>query len=64
MRRVGRVPVILAPEDRLDCVLLRVVVAQLLEAGVPAHLVGGADRAAERDAKRAIRQATELAAAL
>ncbi|MFI7742023.1 oxidoreductase [Kocuria rhizosphaericola] len=41
----------------------------LLEAGhdtgaVPVHLVGGADVAAELDAKRAIRQATELVAAL
>ncbi|MHC5559545.1 NADPH-dependent 2,4-dienoyl-CoA reductase [Kocuria sp.] len=31
---------------------------------VPVHLVGGADVAAELDAKRAIRQATELVAAL
>ncbi|MFI7494808.1 FAD-dependent oxidoreductase [Kocuria sp. M4R2S49] len=41
----------------------------LLEAGhdtgaVPVHLVGGADVAAELDAKRAIRQATELVAVL
>ena len=36
----------------------------LLAAGVTAHLVGGADVAAELDAKRAIKQATELAAAL
>ena len=33
-------------------------------AGVPVHVVGGADVAAELDAKRAIKQATELAAAL
>jgi len=32
--------------------------------GLTAHLVGGADVAAELDAKRAIKQATELAAAL
>jgi 2,4-dienoyl-CoA reductase (NADPH2) len=36
----------------------------LLAAGVRAHLVGGADVAAELDAKRAIRQGTEVAAAL
>jgi 2,4-dienoyl-CoA reductase (NADPH2) len=36
----------------------------LLAAGVTAHLVGGADVAAELDAKRAIKQATELAATL
>ena len=37
---------------------------ELLAAGVRAHLVGGADVAAELDAKRAIRQGTEVAAAL
>jgi 2,4-dienoyl-CoA reductase (NADPH2) len=37
---------------------------ELLAAGANAHLVGGADVAAELDAKRAIRQATELAAVL
>ncbi|MFB6851953.1 FAD-dependent oxidoreductase [Streptomyces sp. NPDC056341] len=36
----------------------------LLAAGRAAHLIGGADVAAELDAKRAIRQGTELAAAL
>ncbi|MCW2817502.1 MAG: NADPH-dependent 2,4-dienoyl-CoA reductase, partial [Marmoricola sp.] len=36
----------------------------LVAAGRPAHLVGGADVAAEVDAKRAIAQATELAARL
>ena len=36
----------------------------LAEAGVPVTLVGGADVAAELDAERAIRQATEVAAAL
>ncbi|MDJ0341901.1 NADPH-dependent 2,4-dienoyl-CoA reductase [Streptomyces sp. H10-C2] len=36
----------------------------LRAAGHPAHLIGGADIAAELDAKRAIRQGTELAAAL
>ncbi|MGW0583849.1 FAD-dependent oxidoreductase, partial [Streptomyces sp. NPDC002920] len=36
----------------------------LRAAGVGAHLVGGADLAAELDAKRAIKQGTEVAAAL
>ncbi|MFG2616321.1 FAD-dependent oxidoreductase [Streptomyces sp. NPDC048507] len=36
----------------------------LRAAGVAAHLIGGADVAAELDAKRAIRQGTELAARL
>ncbi len=36
----------------------------LKEAGVTTHVIGGADLAAELDAKRAIRQGTELAAAL
>jgi 2,4-dienoyl-CoA reductase (NADPH2) len=37
---------------------------ELVAAGLTPHLVGGADVAAELDAKRAIRQATELAAVL
>lgn len=37
---------------------------QLLAAGRSVHLIGGADVAAELDAKRAIKQGTELAAAL
>jgi 2,4-dienoyl-CoA reductase (NADPH2) len=37
---------------------------ELLAAGRAAHVIGGADVAAELDAKRAIRQGTELAAAL
>jgi 2,4-dienoyl-CoA reductase (NADPH2) len=36
----------------------------LVAAGVDVHLIGGADVAAELDAKRAIRQGTEVAAAL
>ncbi|MEU0074166.1 NADPH-dependent 2,4-dienoyl-CoA reductase [Streptomyces sp. NPDC006332] len=36
----------------------------LVAAGVDAHLIGGADVAAELDAKRAIKQGTELAATL
>ncbi len=37
---------------------------QLVAEGVESHLIGGADVAAELDAKRAIRQGTELAARL
>lgn len=37
---------------------------ELVAAGVGAHLIGGADVAAELDAKRAVKQGTELAAAL
>ncbi|HKX54547.1 MAG TPA: NADPH-dependent 2,4-dienoyl-CoA reductase, partial [Xanthomonadales bacterium] len=36
----------------------------LRDAGVEVHLIGGADVATELDAKRAIRQGTELAASL
>lgn len=36
----------------------------LVAAGRSAHLIGGADVAAELDAKRAIKQGTEVAAAL
>jgi len=41
---------------------LRALAAPLQQAGLTVHLIGGADVAAELDAKRAIRQATELAA--
>jgi 2,4-dienoyl-CoA reductase (NADPH2) len=61
-------------EDRLlevDHVVLcagqlprRELQAPLEAAGVKVHLIGGADVAAELDAKRAIRQGSELAAAL
>ena len=37
---------------------------QLTQAGITAHLIGGADVAAELDAKRAIDQGTRLAVAL
>ncbi|MGM0524794.1 MAG: FAD-dependent oxidoreductase [Pseudomonadota bacterium] len=37
---------------------------QLIDAGQSVHLIGGADVAAELDAKRAIRQGTELAASI
>ncbi|MEY3125282.1 MAG: hypothetical protein RLZZ573_1802 [Pseudomonadota bacterium] len=38
--------------------------AELVAAGCTVHLIGGADKAAELDAKRAIKQGTELAVAL
>ena len=41
---------------------LRELEANLLEAGMQVHIIGGADVAAELDAKRAIRQGAELAA--
>jgi 2,4-dienoyl-CoA reductase (NADPH2) len=37
---------------------------ELAERGIASHLIGGADVAAELDAKRAIDQGTRLAAAL
>ena len=40
---------------------LRAMHDELAAKGVPVHLIGGADVAAELDAKRAIRQGTELA---
>ena len=43
---------------------LRELHAPLVAAGVPVHLIGGADEAAELDAKRAIAQGTRLAATL
>jgi 2,4-dienoyl-CoA reductase (NADPH2) len=43
---------------------LRSLEAPLQAAGIPVHVIGGADEAAELDAKRAIDQGTRLAAAL
>lgn len=43
---------------------LRAMQSELLQAGQSVHLIGGADVAAELDAKRAIRQGAELAAAI
>ena len=42
----------------------RCLADQLSERGVAAHVIGGADVAAELDAKRAINQGTRLAAEL
>lgn len=41
---------------------VRTLSEALTERGVASHVIGGADVAAELDAKRAIRQGTELAA--
>ena len=43
---------------------VRGLVDELAERGLSVHVIGGADVAAELDAKRAIRQGTELAARL
>jgi 2,4-dienoyl-CoA reductase (NADPH2) len=43
---------------------LRELEAPLRTAGIEVHLIGGADVAAELDAKRAIAQGTEVAAGL
>ncbi len=43
---------------------VRDLVEPLEQSGVPVHVIGGADVAVELDAKRAIKQATELAARL
>ncbi|WP_333608577.1 NADPH-dependent 2,4-dienoyl-CoA reductase [Arsukibacterium sp.] len=43
---------------------LRELQQGLTEQGIPVHLIGGADVAAELDAKRAIRQGAELAAVI
>ena len=42
----------------------RELLAPLQQAGISVHLIGGADVAAELDAKRAIDQGSRLAAAL
>jgi 2,4-dienoyl-CoA reductase (NADPH2) len=42
----------------------RPLAADLVQAGMPVHVIGGADVAAELDAKRAIDQGTRLAATL
>ena len=43
---------------------VRDLVDPLTEAGVITHVIGGADLASELDAKRAIRQGTEVAAGM
>ena len=43
---------------------MRELAAPLRAEGIPVHVIGGADVAAELDAKRAIDQGTRLAASL
>jgi 2,4-dienoyl-CoA reductase (NADPH2) len=64
---IGGMPRSLAVDTVVLCTgqePLRELAAPLQQAGISVHLIGGADVAAELDAKRAIRQATELAARL
>ncbi|WP_425092849.1 FAD-dependent oxidoreductase [Tropicimonas sp. S265A] len=60
-------PELIAADTIVLCsgqVPLRAVADQLIATGTPAHIVGGADVAAELDAKRAIDQGMRLAATL
>jgi len=43
---------------------LRELAEPLRAAGIPVHIIGGADEASELDAKRAINQGSRLAASL
>ncbi|SFW49729.1 FAD-dependent oxidoreductase [Amycolatopsis australiensis] len=64
---VGGVPRVLDVDTVVVCAgqePVRDLEDELRAAGVPVHLIGGADVAAELDAKRAIDQGTRLAAAL
>jgi 2,4-dienoyl-CoA reductase (NADPH2) len=65
--RVGDEPRLLEVDHVVVCAgqePVRDLYDGLVGAGASAHLVGGADVAAELDAKRAIEQGTRLAAAL
>jgi 2,4-dienoyl-CoA reductase (NADPH2) len=65
--RIDGEPQVLAVDNVVLCTgqePLRDLVAPLQSAGLTTHLVGGADVAAELDAKRAIRQASVLAAGI
>ena len=65
--RIGDQPRVLAVDTVVVCAGQephRALHAQLVGAGMRAHLIGGADVAAELDAKRAIAQGTRLAAGL
>ena len=58
------VPELIEVDDVVICagqIPLRELAEQISNTGIPVHLIGGAYVAAELDAKRAIRQATELA---
>ena len=64
---VGGKPRLLEVDNVVICAgqdSVRELVDQLAEAGVTHHVIGGADVASELDAKRAIKQGTELAAAI
>jgi 2,4-dienoyl-CoA reductase (NADPH2) len=64
---VGGVPQVLAVDNVVICAGQepnRALHDGLMAAGVAVHVIGGADVAAELDAKRAIAQATRLAASL
>ena len=65
--RIGDEAQCLAVDDVVICAgqdPLRELVEPLLALGIKAHLIGGADMAAELDAKRAIAQGSRVAAAL
>lgn len=62
--RVGDEPRLLSVDSIVICAgqrSTRDLEAPLAARDVPVHVIGGADKAAELDAKRAIRQATEVA---
>ena len=65
--RIGEESTVLPVDEVVICAgqePLRALQAGLVEAGKTPHLIGGADIAAELDAKRAIAQGSELAARL
>ncbi|MEO8444632.1 MAG: NADPH-dependent 2,4-dienoyl-CoA reductase, partial [Gammaproteobacteria bacterium] len=65
--RIDGQPEVLAVDNVVLCTgqePLRELLAPLTAAGIKAHVIGGADVATELDAKRAIRQGSELAAGL
>ena len=62
--RVGEQTEVLAVDNVILCVgqeSNRTLVDEMKATGIPVHLIGGVDVAAELDAKRAIRQGAELA---
>ena len=64
---VNKVPTVLEVDHVVVCagqLPQRALHAELVAAGVSVHLIGGADVAAELDAKRAIAQGMRLAAGL
>ena len=62
--RVGEQTEVLAVDNVILCAgqeSNRTLVDEMKATGIPVHLIGGVDVAAELDAKRAIRQGAELA---